>query len=71
MSFSVTSNDGTRAAFIGSGDPNTITPAIPDPSTLTPACSEAVYFNTLPDTRNPAATTVFVWDGVSAWFARP
>ena len=69
MSFSVTSNDGTRIEFKGSGDPNTLTP-MPDPTTETPSCNEAVYFNTLPDTRNPIASTTWIWNGTS-WFARP
>ena len=58
------SDDGIRCVIIGSGDPNTLN--VP----LTGICTEGVFFNTLPDTRNPSAATTWVWSGTS-WFTRP
>jgi len=76
--FTLQYNDDDRASFIGSGDPNSFT-TIPDPTTVVSGspsgfCKEGVFFNTLPDTRNPVASTTWVWTNgnpAAPWVARP
>lgn len=58
-------SNATRCTLQGNGDPNV--------NSVTPVsgCTEAIYLNDLPDTRNTNARTVWIWNAAtSTWVAR-